>query len=145
MDRQKTYKVVTMLSDGSTTEDVREVPLKDENGDTIAVFLGLPLTYVEYKRRLRSPRYTKKVPASNGRPESEKTDSESCVRDFLIERVTGWRQLVASDDKPIPFTEENKRALFTEHFDYLTQVRIAGGLTGAEVSEFTEGDKSEPR
>lgn len=139
----KYTKVLTLNSDGSTNEEPREVEVKDDSGDTVMVFIGKPVPHSEYRRKLKSQKYTKKVPACNGRPGHEKSDSEACIRDFLIEQVTGWRLLVGADDKPLPYSEEIKKYLFTEHFDTGTNVRIASGLTGAEVAEFTEADKSE--
>lgn len=134
----KAFKILTMLSDGSTTEEPREVVLKDDQGDPMATFIGLPLSMAEYRRRLRSSKYTKKVPGGAGNPPTEKTDNELAVKDFLAERLTGWRGLVGADNRPIPFTEENKRAVVFEHLDTITLFRIAGGLTGSEVSDFTE-------
>lgn len=134
----KAFKIITMLSDGSTTEEQREVSLKDDQGDVTATFTGLPLTMAEYRRRLRSAKYTKKVPGGNGNPPSEKTDNELAVKDFLVERLTGWRGLVGADNRAIPFTEDNKRAIVFEHLDTMTLFRIAAGLTGSEVSDFTE-------
>lgn len=140
-------KINSLRSDGSSNDGTVDVPLRDpqgqvilgEDGETPAiVFTGVPLPYNEWQRRLKK-QYTHKVPNPNGRGSGmiEQVDSDKAVLDLLVERIEGWRGVVAADGQAIPCNEHTRPVVFA-HLDTFTRVKIAAGLTGAEVSDLSE-------
>lgn len=134
-------KINSVLSTGEPNEDTVDIPLRDaqtnqvlvgEDGETPAiVFVGRPLPYADWQRRLK--KYTKKVASGNGRGATEKVDLDAAVLDLLKERLVSWRGVVGADNLPLPCTPATMA-----HLDSRVQLMIASGLTGTEVSDFTE-------
>ena len=133
-------KINSVLSSGEPNEDMVEIPLRDsvtnevlmtEEGAPAVVFVGRPLPYPDWQRRLK--KYTKKVAGGNGRGQQEKVDLDTALLDLLKERLVEWRGVVGADNKPLPCNAQT-----IPHLDSRVQLLIASGLTGTEVSEFTE-------
>lgn len=139
-------RINSLRSDGSSNDGAVEIPIRDGMGNVILqsdgetpaiVFVGVPIAYNDWQRKLKS--YTKKVPNPNGRGQGmiEQVDNDKAILDLLIDRIEDWRGVVAADGQPLPCTEATRPIVFA-HLDSMTRVKIASGLTGAEVSDLSE-------
>ena len=104
-----------------------------ESGEPSVVVTGLPMSYTEWQRRLRGPKYTKKVANKDTHRMEEQTDLEAAMLDLVKERVTGWRGFVGADNLPLVCNADTLAEL---HLNLRAQ--IVNGLVGAAATEVAE-------